>query len=305
MDTQNLYTGSFKKYSIIILILVLIFFIFLEIYLRLFIISIPRTTPKLIHDIYTKPADTVAIGDSQIYRSFINSPDVLNLGRRGMPIPAVKIALNNYIKVHNPSQIIIQASPQLFSQPQLNRGDENFSNYFNLINSPIKAYIFEKGVTQYINSINSLIEFMNTILKPETDRLLNYQYHWSKINSENKFKSVKARVEHHKPIMKSQKSLNFQNEYDNLIKTIVQKNITLCMVKPPVVSLYHSESTKYKSYAVSDNYFNKIAKKYGVKYIKSSDLEVTFSDRMFINQDHLNEDGSFLYSIHIYNACFK
>jgi len=298
-------TDSSKKYSLFFVISIIVFTLCTEFFLRSVVVKLERSTPKLIDLVYTSKLKNVVVGDSQMYRAFIAGTNYVNLARRGNPLPAVEIVLKNYLHNKKPEKVIIQASPQLFATPQLKRNTQRYDMYFNINTLPIKPYMFERGITEFLSSIKSIKQILKVYNSKSDEDLKANSEKWLSLSLQEREERTLSRVIHHIPEMNSSESIRFQAVYLRIIEFLLSKGASVCMVTPPVTETYLKYSNRYEQFKTAMSFFDEVSQAYNIKLIKQQHIDIKFPDSVFINQDHLAPIVSKQFSSSVFKACFN
>lgn len=304
MDTQNSSTGSFKRYWRLLVMLLLLLLITAELFVRLIVVKLPRSTPALINRVYQATGDQVVAGDSQMYRAFLEQQDFVNLARRGNPIPAVKLTLEKYFSNKKPSRVVLQASPQLFSKPQLERNTQRYDAYFNLNMAFYKPYLFEKGITEFINEIKSVSQAYQLLMQSQPPEFEASSQAWLAMTEQQRSNRVRARVEHHMPQWQDNRTADYQRIYRELISGLLSKQAIVCLVRPPVNAEYLAITAQSEAYLQAELFFLELARDYNVRYVDFQELPIDFEESAFINQDHITPAASKTFSALVFSRCF-
>jgi hypothetical protein len=259
---------------------------------RSFIVPIPSTTPHQVDLIYTKNNRNVAIGDSHIYRAFIRNDDFLNLGVGGTTIPMMKIIVEQYFKYQEPGKVIVEVSPQLFSEDYLERNTQGYEQYFNQnYLFPIKVYLFEPGIGSWIKNIESFDDFSRLAEdKVEGDANLTVVGKWKNLEPEDRIFRAKRRIQKQEPKIDAVQEVI--NDYDEMIKFLLVRGADVCMFRTPVDETYLGYIEGNPSFEKSLEIFKRISIENEVRFVDFQDLKYDFSLDKFINQDHITPKTS-------------
>jgi len=297
-------SGNSKLYIYLVICTVLLCLGIGEWIVRSYIVPIPSTTPNQVHLIYTKIDRNIVVGDSHFYRTFIANDDFLNLGLGGTTIPMMKIIVEQYFKYDQPGKVIIEASPQLFSEDYLGRNTQGYEGYFNQ-NYPltIKIYILEPGIGSWIKNINSMEDFSRLVEdRKEGEMDLTVTGNWKKIDAQDRLIRTRNRVRKQEPDIPVSQEVVIT--YEEMIGFLVERGADVCMFRTPVDETYLETIEANLSFAKSLEIFQNIAIEYGVPYVDFQDLNYDFSLDKFINQDHITPMASADIAPLIYSACF-
>ena len=296
--------GSSKTYVYLVIATVLLMLAVGEWIVRSFIVPVPSTIPYQVNLIYTKTDKNVAIGDSQIYRTFIGNNDFLNLGLGGTTIPMMEIIVDQYFKYQEPGKVIIEVAPQLLSEGYLNRDTQGYEQYFNqnyLI--PLKIYILEPGIGSWIKNIKSFDDFSRlTEDRREGEAVKIIEGKWKDLSYQDRLLRTRNRVNRQEPVIWAAQDVI--EIYRGIIVSLVERGADVCMFRPPVDETYLDLIKNNSSFARSFEMFNGISNEQGIRYVDFQDLGYTFSLDKFVNQDHITPKTSADIAPLIDQACF-
>ena len=302
---MNSYTGfSSKHYVIFILGTVLLSLGIAEWIVRAFIVPIPSTIPNQVHLVYTNKNQNVVVGDSHIYRAFIANDNFLNLGRGGTTIPVMKILMEQYFKYQEPGKVIVEVSPQLFSEDYINNDTQGYEQFFNQnYPFPIKVYLFEPGIGSWMKNIQSPNDFTRlTKDRIEGEAHLTLRSKWQNLSPEVRKVRTKTRIRRQEPnLFAAQEVIRI---YKEMIEFLVTRGADVCMFRTPVDGTYLKFIEGNPSFAKSLEIFEEISTEYGVRFVDFQELNYDFSLDKFINQDHITPAASEDIAPLIYSSCF-
>ncbi|TDR23771.1 hypothetical protein [Marinicella litoralis] len=276
-----------------------------EMFLREYVVTIPKSVPKRIHSVYASDNPNVAIGDSHIYRSFIDQHKYLNLGRGGSTIPVMDLFIRNYFKYRTPNQVIVEASPQLVSEIHLEWHDKNHNNFFNINQWFVpKIYFFEKGIAQQLASINSWKSLKQALTRDWPNEMDKSSY-WVNLDEEERLKRTLSRVDFQEPMMGTEAADNYFSIYRNMLEFLLEKGADVCVLRTPVDESYLQYISDREPYQASLQQFKQIAETLNIKYVDFRELAMDFDLAAFINQDHLMPTKSKEFSALVDQACYQ
>lgn len=305
MDIQNFSIDSSKKFLITFFILITLLLIGFELFLRDYVTTIPKSVSKRVYDVYYNQSQNVVVGDSHVYRGFIDQDEFVNLGKGGTTIPVMDLLIRNYFKHREPNKVIIEASPQLLSEIHLQWKDKNHKNFF-LLNQPWlpKLLMFEPGVTQELAAFKDLKMWSKLINKSWPNEMKKGDY-WARMSNKERLIKTKSRVEFQTPLIDSKESEEYLKIYNEMLNFLLAKGADLCMLRTPVDGNYLALIEENLLYQKTIHQFKNIAEKKNIKYIDFRELEMSFGFDEFINQDHLMPHVSNEFSLLVDNACFN
>ncbi|TDR23769.1 hypothetical protein [Marinicella litoralis] len=304
MDTQSSFTGFSKIFCYSLGISLVVFVVTAEWFLRAVVVKMPRSTPQLIDRVYQSKLTDVVAGDSQMYRAFVAEKSFINLAKRGNPIPAVDIVLRNYLLDKHPGKVVIQASPQLFAKPQLERNTQRYDQYFNIVSTPFKLYVFERGITEFMSAFDSMDQIMAAYHASNDEDLRANSQYWLKLTDQQRQQKTRSRVKHHLPYMDSDESKEFQAKYRQMVEFLISKGAEVCMVTPPVSELYLTYSRELAAFDAAMAFFTDVSSEYGITHVGHHQLNTNYPKEYFINQDHITPSASKEFAASVLGACF-
>jgi hypothetical protein len=299
---------SNRSYLLVVLSAIILFLALTEWFTRYYIIPIPNTRPFQIHAVYTGHNPNVAIGDSHIYRGFIADDYFLNLGRGGTTIPMMAIMLKQYFKNNRPGNVVIEASPQLFSVPHQRRGTLGYERYFNQNYNflPFRLYAFEPGIGSHLKRVDSL-ESIRLIIgeKYTAQRHITLKGTWQDKPHDERVKSMLSSFNWQKPDMDDSTAAEYRAVYKDMIRYLKDRGAKVCMLRTPVEKSYFKYLSKDPDYTRSLALFREIASEETVRYVEFQELDMAFGLDKFLNHDHLSPEASIQFSRLVREACFK
>lgn len=297
---KNSSTDSFKIYSIRILFYLFLFLLLLEGFLRLFIITVPNSVPQLVSKSYIKEHEIVSIGDSHFYRAFINSKNINDLSMGGLTIPAMNEIIKHLVK-YKPKKLILEASPQLFSQSHYRKSDMGFKNYF-VLPKYAKVFIFEPGVTEYLASINNYSSFVKIINHTFKNPKISYSS-WNDISLKKRIRLTHNRIQKQKPNINDAHFNEFKSIYVEMIDNALNNGIKVCLLRTPVTPRYAQITRDYPDFSVAQNFFINLADNLNLTYVDYNDLNISYTLSSFSNQDHITPETSKIFSKLVLEKC--
>ncbi|MFC3195046.1 hypothetical protein ACFODZ_12410 [Marinicella sediminis] len=306
MATQNLSTGFSKRHLYMVLLMVLTFLVTTEWFLRSYIVTIPKSVPQRIHMVYSSDSPDVAVGDSHIYRSFIDQDLYLNLGRGGSTIPVIDLFIRNYFKYRMPGKVIVEASPQFISEIHLQWHDKNHHQFFNINHWLIpKLYVFEKGIAQEIIRLADPEHATDVIFRRWPDEMKKSRYWSTTIDPQERLDKTRSRVDFQQPLYGSPAAENYFRIYQEMLEFLQAKGARICVLRTPVDPNYLAMIASRDPYQKTISRFKDIAKSLGLKYVDFRELDMSFEFAAFINQDHLMPDQSRQFVELADQACYQ
>lgn len=253
-----------------------------------------------------KPS-TFSIGDSHIAYGVQGSEALKNIAYPGDNIDDMYFKASLFASHSSKNKVILQADPHLFARYRLTSKFEYMTfldleetSSFKLhILSPYhkskilhywKAYLIKGGLvsSDQLNSIYGGIEG---------------HYNWAKMPAKDRFARAKDRATLHKPISNI-KSHSISSTYEKTIRTLIQNDVTVCLVTFPVTKEYYDSMAKLAEYQNALAYYRLVAEEFGLPY--KNHLQ-TFKQEahLFNDEDHLNKQGNDIFTARLVADCFS
>ncbi len=304
----NLSTGLFKRpYWLTLTIAAVVFVIISESLLRLFVIVIPNTEAYRANSVFWGSSQKVAIGDSHIYRGFILSEDVTNLGRGGTSIYELDSILRYFYEWRKPGQLVIEASHQFFSVK--NKLSRITGEGYKPDSPPPLMYIFEPVYATQLKQIYEGLTIPSNLKKLSKKRKSNENdktttKNWDDINNDDRIERTKRRAKKQRPVW-DKEAYFLLNKYEKLISHLKNKGVSICLLRTPLSKEYIDIYDNFNDFRMATQYFMDIASKNSINYVDFQELGMVWNDRMFLNQDHITPQTSIFFSQKVWDKCFK
>ncbi|TLP37804.1 hypothetical protein [Arcobacter arenosus] len=221
------------------------------------------------------------MGDSHLQNGFRNNlKNCYNLSIGGSSLPMIQDAVNSVYDNNDLKMIILPLEPHDFStyrQQNYSPIFKDISKTFNIMYQPL------------FNILPVKEEIQDYIKNNKKEDL------WPNWSIREKEKRVEERINIHGNLKNFEKS-NYSINYIKFIENLIKKNIKVYLVRTPVTYKYNK-----KMFEVLDsNRWERYTKEFtsmGAIYIDFKKLNFNNSeDIYFVDEDHLNEKGSFLYT---------
>ncbi|HFD87844.1 MAG TPA: hypothetical protein ENJ35_09245 [Gammaproteobacteria bacterium] len=304
---SNSFTGSSDKiYVVTFIVIVLVSVVAFEFLARQYIVALPRSEAHRAKQIYSSDTGRVAIGDSHVYRGFILSNGITNLGKRGTSIQVMDSVLRLYYRLHKPGQLVIEASPQLLNEK--NKSNRVVTNGYKSRFFPPLLYIFEPVISSDLARIFDGFRFRENIAKLTAEKKMQEKdrynsIRWDSVPVRRRLKRAFRKTEQQTPVWTKKENPVLQ-EYRQLLDYLLEKGVQVCMLRTPVSKEYLSVTDNNPDYMLAETEFRALATGVGVKYVDFQDIGISWVPEMFINQDHITPEASRIFSKKVWDACF-
>jgi len=291
---------NFKKYFLIFITITsisIIFFVFGSEYIVRKFVSNNSDYEKVRSDLWNKKNDYAAFSDSRGANGLQQTENFSNFSIRGNNLKTILKMAKFYLDRNNVKGIIIQLDPHLFSVYRLQKNQEimledlltNDRHFLHFQRPQYKQYLIEYWIS-FFKKFNNLFfkNISENNISTESKKTLDLE------------KNVEIRVQMHVPVKKYKESEHLEILM-NLIKTLKQKQIKLCLITFPVKHVYFKKSQKYPTFIEIIRYFQLIGEKEKIKYINYSN---SLNDYFFGDPDHLNIKGANYFSKLVLRDCF-
>jgi len=293
---RNLFTSfSSRHYAAGLIIGLLLYIGAAEIVLRTYVVSNHKPARNAV-SIYASKNKDIIIGDSHTQNAFKSeSPSFTNLSMGGISVEMMEILIKEYYRNRDPHRVIIIASPQMFAQNRIEKGNWGYNKYFkfNMLNPPFMLYVFEKAVSSNLAIIPDLF-------KRKKDDLVE----WEKAGKDDRERRTSARIKEQRPVINFKQTKSFAS-YLRTLSFLKEKGADVCLLRTPVSQEYQEMTSDDNGFKSADDAFKKMAAQYGFKYVDFKQLPITYDDTIFVNQDHLNSKGSKIFAPLAEKYCFE
>lgn len=283
-----------RQFTYVILTILIVFFITIE-SLFYYMARHNKYISNII-DIRNGVAQCIIMGDSHTQDAFRHELDnCLNISIGGSSIPLIIDAVQSIIHKNKISHIILPLEPHNFTSYRLVNQNDTFKNISDIFD-PMYIPLFSIPILQEY--------FQKTIyskFKIDNDKEKEL---WSNLNKNQQLQRINTRLDKHIPVQ-NYENTQYAEEYLKFIKSLIKQNIKVCLVRTPVTIEYNNTMFENISKNEWDAFVNKFENA-GATYIDYEDLNFNnTNDKIFTDQDHLNELGARYYSKQIYNNCFN
>ncbi len=282
-----------------------------EVLLRALVVPIIDSQPNRIHLIYHAELPDAVLGDSRLYRSFINSERFANLARAGSSPHALEIVAREYFRHVDPGDVVVEASPQLFNElmqtRRAQRHDEYFTHNFGL---PFQLYVFEPGISRELASV---WDFPGLLHEAEVARgskklggpLSEREAARRRALSEDERRELTAaRIESNRPVPDVRTSSGF-SAYRRTLDFLLSRGARVCLARTPVTDLYLAMSRDEPNHVAAEQALRDLAAELGIRFVDYVDLDLPLTPGTFTNPDHVTTRMGEVYAASLERACFE
>ena len=285
---MNLYIFNFKLFAFVFFTTVLVSMIFtlfmVESHLKKNI-KLNKSLQNYKYLFSNGKADWIALGDSHVANSLSNSSWLDNLGYASDNFISLEEKAFRRIIRLKPKGIILPADPHIFSFYRLfdNQKEKTkflttkttyFFSFLNPINRPYLVNIIK---SIYINKFKYLFGIKKNKIK---------KIDWVDTPIKQRNYETSIRVQLHTPILQF-KSHPYYQKYKKMIKSYLDLNIKVCLVRYPVSTLYFNETKSIDIFNQVNSSFKSIAMKYNINFV---DLSNVLENNKFSDTDHIKPE---------------
>ena len=302
---------SASRYLAIVGVGLLLALALAEVLLRTLVVPIIDSRPNRIHQIYHAELTDAVLGDSHLYRPFINSEHFANLARAGSSPDALEIVARQYFRHIDPGRVIVEASPQLFNPLMQARKaqhhDEYFSHNFGL---PVQILVFEPGISRELAAIWNVPALLRQAEVargrkkrggPIVERAAARR---RGLGDPERRKLTAARIQSNRPVPTVAASGAFA-AYRRTVDFLLSRGARVCLARTPVTELYRQMARDEPNHLAADRALRDLASELGIPFVDYLDLDLPLAVDSFTNPDHLTTRMGELYASRLEQACFQ
>lgn len=283
-----------------------------EVLLRSYIVPIDDIRASRVALVYAARGQDVALGDSHIYRAFINSRRFVNLARAGSSPHALEIVAREYFRFREPGRVIVEASPQLFNFLMQKRRAQRHDEYFALhrLGLPVVPYVFEPGISR----------LLEMLLHPARLRKTTATSHSRKrgagpvvereaaarrgLSETERYQQARERVVSNRPVANVASSDGFA-AYRRMLELLIARGADVCLAATPVDSAYLEIAASDERFAETEEALRALARELGVRFVAFTELDLDLKVDSFTNADHLTTAAGGRYALALEAACYR
>ena len=281
-----------------------------ELALRLFVVPVIDSRANRVHLVYGATNPDVVLGDSHLYRPFINSERFANLARAGSSPQALEIVAREYFRSMAPGRVIVEASPQLFRElmerRKAQRHDEYFTHNFAL---PFHLYVFEPGISRELAAL-----WDPAALRKATEDARGRRHtagiyvereaaRRRALGMDERRELTRSRLVSNRPVADVRSSHSFA-AYRRTLEQLQARGAKLCLARTPVTDLFLQMSRNDSQYVAAEQVLRELADELGIRFVDYLDLELPLTVDAFTNPDHLTTRVGEIYAERLERACF-
>jgi hypothetical protein len=283
-----------------------------EVMLRVWVVPIDSGRANRVHRVYTDERVDSVLGDSHLYRAFINSQTFANLARAGSSPHALEIVAREYYRHREPGRVILEASPQLFNALMQSRRAQRHDEYFGQnLGLPFQLYVLEPGISRELAAFASPSQLARTTSssrgrqKPGGPVVRKEAARRRAMTDAEHHKTTQGRITSNRPVPAMTESDGFA-AYRRTIDHLLAGGARLCLARTPVTRLYLELSGEEPRHLETERVFTELAREYDIPYVDFIDLDLQLDDiESFTNPDHLTTAAGERYAARLERACFK
>ncbi len=291
---------SSRAYAGVIIITTLVFLALCEYAMRSYVLNnFDHLVTVREATFETKPM--AVLGDSHMRSAFYNdSVAYVNFSQGKMSPQAMEAILSEYMTRTELKQVVLEASFQTFSLARERIGtwhfDELFAdNPFDNSN-PFRLYLFDKN-------IRIGLDFMwRDYKKQRKKKKTEAAPSWAEISEQKRLQRTQRRFQRQRPMSDFRRSQAYA-AYVRMLEALREKSVTICMLRTPLSRNYElliaDDPLVAQAYAEQ----RRLAGEYGARYVDARELNMSYVDQFFADQDHLNGEGRDIFEPLAMRAC--
>ena len=282
-----------------------------EVLLRTLVMPVIDSRANRVGLVYRASRPDAVLGDSHLYRPFINSERFANLARAGSSPHALEIVAREYFRHIEPGRVILEASPQLFNDlMQLRRvqqHDEYFSHNFGQFDF---LHVLEPGISRELASVWDVrgllraAEVARGRQKREGIYVERQAARRRALSAEARQELTVARIRSNHPVPDITSSEGYA-AYSRTLDFLISRGARVCLARTPVTDLYREMSRKDVAHVAAERALRNLAAQRGVRFVDYLDLDLPLRVDAFTNPDHLTTRTGELYAARLEQACFE
>jgi hypothetical protein len=278
--------------------------------LRRYVVPIEDGRANRVALVYDAPRADAVLGDSHLYRAFINSETFANLARAGSSPHALEIVAREYYRHRAPGRVIVEASPQLFNPVMQQRKAQGHDAYFaQNLGLPFVLYVFEPGVSRELArladpaKLQHAAEVARGRRKTDGPVVRREAAVRRALPDAERLRQARARVDSNRPVQGVVASEGFA-AYRRMLELLQARGARVCLARTPVTDLYLEVSRNDPAYRETENALRTLADELSIPYVDFVDLDLDLAVDSFTNPDHLTTKAGGGYAKRLEAACF-
>jgi len=282
-----------------------------EVLLRSLVVPIIDSRANRVYQVYSAELPDAVLGDSHLYRPFINSERFANLARAGSSPHALEIVAREYFRRIEPGRVIVEASPQLFNllmqQRKAQHHDEYFSHNFGL---PLHLLVLEPGISRELATAWNVpaqvrkAEVARGRKKRKGALVERVAADRRALSEQQRREVTAARIQSNRPVRAVAESSGFA-AYRRTLDFLLSRGARVCMAKTPVTDLYRQMARDDPNHGAAERVLRELASELGIPFVDAVDLDLPLAVDSFTNPDHLTTGMGELYAARLEQACFR
>ena len=278
--------------------------------LRHYVIPIDDGRASRVALVYEAPLPDAVLGDSHLYRAFINSETFANLARAGSSPEALEIVAREYYRHRAPGRVIVEASPQLFNRALQEKHAQGHDAWFTQnVGLPLVLYVFEPGVSRELARMGDLEALRHAAevargRKRTSGKIVEREAALRRaLSDEERRQETRARIASNRPVAEVAASPGFV-AYRRMLELLQARGARVCLARTPVTDLYLEMSRDDPAYREADAALRHLAGELAIPYVDFRDLGLDLAVDSFTNPDHLTTRAGGIYAARLEAACF-
>jgi hypothetical protein len=282
-----------------------------EALLRLYIVPFEGRWPSRVHLVYTAESSDLIIGDSHLYRAFATHDGFANLSRGGTSPAALEILVAEYFRHRRPGRVIVEAGPQLMRQKTEDWGTQGHERYFgqNRFGLGFALYVFEPGVTA---RLAWLLHIPRIVAQSEFERVRKIpgnqmDTRLSRLMVERSPREALAFTQRVIDLSRPVSGVRASNSYAayrRMLALLQQRGAQMCMITVPESPDFVELAAKDSRYIEGSLALHELATEFGLRYVDSRDLDLSFDATAFVDADHMTARSAETFAPIAIRACF-
>lgn len=282
-----------------------------EIGLRALVVPIVDSRPNRVDLVYHASLPDAVLGDSHLYRPFINSERFANLARAGSSPHALEVVAREYFRHVEPGRVIVEASPQLFNRLMQTRKAQGHDAYFTQnIGLPFQLYVLEPGIARELASVWDVSGLLHKAKVARGRTKLDGPIAQREaalrraLSDEERREATTARILSNRPVSDVAASEGFA-AYRRTLELLLSRGARVCLARTPVTELYLELSRAEPHHVAAEEALRALAGELGVRFVDFVDLDLPVAVDAFTNPDHVTTRTGELYATRLERACFE
>jgi hypothetical protein len=249
--------------------------------------------------VYSANSTDAVIGDSHIYRAFIDDDKFVHLARGGLSPKAMRIVGEHYFARRRPNRLIIGVGPQLLGRDS---ATSRLSDHFGQYDWFGKGlYAFESGIQNHAAWLNKPSRLKREQRRARDDRRSKGQ--WQKVDDDRRRQRLQTGLDEQRPRWPDTAGQGI-TDLIALVTMLTAKGAKVCLLRTPIVDVYRQRMNQDADYIRAERELRSLAPASASRYVDYIDLDLSLKQHDFLNQDHLAASASKRFVDAAAAACF-